>query len=159
MVQPPRKRRPQSAAFGLLSWEKNSAKAKDLGVFRTGVMKNDVSLHRKANPMITRALYVTVRLSEEESQAIRGQSYVCHLTMSEYIRRRVLGKRVVPQSDLAVLAELRRLGGLLKHVHNESHGAYSELTADAIRALEAYGRNLERSYKERTERTEGTGPP
>jgi hypothetical protein len=60
---------------------------------------------------------------------------------------------------LAVLAELRRLGGLLKHVHLETRGTYSELTANAIRALEAYARELERSHNERNERDGGTGPP
>jgi hypothetical protein len=105
---------------------------------------------------IERNIRLGLRVSEGERQEIAEQAEVSHLTISEYIRRRVLGKRVVPQADLAVLAELRRLGGLLKHVHNESHGAYSELTADAIRALEAYGRNLEQSHKEKTG---GTGPP
>jgi hypothetical protein len=78
-----------------------------------------------------------------------------HLTVSEYVRRRVLGKRVVPRADLAVLAELRRLGGLLKYVHLETRGAYSERTAAAIQALEAYTRSLERSHKEK----EGKGGP
>jgi hypothetical protein len=119
-------------------------------------MKNGIYLHRKADPMITRPFYMTVRLSEEEFREIREQAEVSHFSVSEYARRRILGKRVVSQVDLAVLAELRRLGGLLKHVHNESHGAYSELTANAIRALEAYARNLERSYNARTG---GTGPP
>jgi hypothetical protein len=87
---------------------------------------------------------------------IAGQAEISHLTMSEYIRRRVLGKRVVSQADMAVLAELRRLGGLLKHVHLETRGAYSELTANAIRAIESYGKTLERTHKERNG---GTGPP
>jgi cytochrome c553 len=34
------------------------------------------------------------------------------------------------------------LGGLLKHVHNETRGAYSALTAQAIRDLSAYVRAL-----------------
>jgi hypothetical protein len=106
--------------------------------------------------MIEHTKYIGVRVSEEENRQIREQAEMSHLTISEFMRRRVLGKRIVPKTDLGILAELRRLGGLLKHVHNESHGAYSELTADAIRALEAYGRKLERSYNERTE---GTGPP
>jgi hypothetical protein len=48
-----------------------------------------------------------------------------------------------------VLAELRRLGGLLKHIHLETRGIYSELTANAIRALESYSRTLERACREK----------
>ena len=95
--------------------------------------------------------YIGIRLSEEENKRIREQAEMSHLTVSEFMRRRALGKQIVPKADLGILAELRRLGGLLKHIHNESHGAYSELTANAIRALEAYGRRLERSHKERNE--------
>lgn len=103
-----------------------------------------------------RQIRIGFRVSEGERLEIADQAEVCHLTVSEYIRRRILGKRVVPQADMAVLAELRRLGGLLKHIHVETRGTYSELTADAIRSLEAYGRTLERSHKERNG---GTGPP
>jgi hypothetical protein len=107
-------------------------------------------------PKSERSIRIGLRVSEGEHLEITTQAEISHLTISEYIRRRVLGKRVVPQADLAVLAELRRLGGLLKHVHLETRGTYSELTADAIRALEAYTRTLERSHKERNG---GTGPP
>jgi hypothetical protein len=121
--------------------------------------ESEVRLYKKAGSMITRSFYAKTRISEEENQEIREQAEVSHLTVSEYIRRRVLGKRVASQADLAVLAELRRLGGLLKHVHLETRGAYSELTAEAIRALEAYTRSLERSHNERNERNGGPGPP
>jgi hypothetical protein len=105
---------------------------------------------------IERNIRLGLRVSEEERLEIASQAEITHLTMSEYIRRRVLGKRVVSQSDLAVLAELRRLGGLMKHVHLETRGAYSELTAGAIQAIESYARTLERSHKERNG---GPDPP
>jgi hypothetical protein len=49
---------------------------------------------------------------------------------------------VASKADLAVFGELRRLGGLLKHIHNETRGAYSSLTAQAIKDLSAYARVL-----------------
>ena len=101
--------------------------------------------------MMENGKYIGIRLSEEENRRVREQAEMSHLTVSEFMRRRALGKQIVPKGDLGILSELRRLGGLLKHIHNESHGAYSELTASAIRALEAYGRTLERSHKERNE--------
>jgi hypothetical protein len=62
---------------------------------------------------------------------------------------------VASKADLAVLAELRRLGGLLKHIHNETRGAYSALTAQAIRDLSAYARAL--AEKRRVISTEENG--
>lgn len=66
----------------------------------------------------------------------------CGLTVSALTRKRILGEHVASQADLAVLSELRRLGGLLKHIHNETRGAYSALTAQALKDLSAYVRKL-----------------
>ena len=96
----------------------------------------------KEQTQIERNLRLGLRVSKEERLEIAEQAKISHLTLSEYIRRRVLGKRVASQADLAVLAELRRLGGLLKHVHNETRGAYRDLTAQAIKDLSAYVRAL-----------------
>lgn len=92
---------------------------------------------------------IGLRLSTEERAEIGEQAEVSGLSVSEYVRRRVWGRRVASKVDLKVLAELRRLGGLLKHIHNETRGAYSELTADAIRAIEAYSRTLIRRHNEK----------
>ena len=70
---------------------------------------------------------------------------VSGLSASLLVRKRLLGGRVASRADIAVLSELRRLGGLLKHVHNETRGAYSSLTAQAIRDLSAYARTLAKS--------------
>ena len=64
-----------------------------------------------------RKLRIALRVSEEEALEIKGQAEASHLTLSEYGRRRLLGKRVISQVDMNVLAELRHLGGLLKHTH------------------------------------------
>ena len=98
-------------------------------------------------PQIERKIRIGLRISEKEAQEVKEQAEASHLTLSEYVRRRILGKRIVPQADMNVLAELRRLGGLLKHIHNETRGIYSELTANAIRALETYSKALERAHK------------
>jgi hypothetical protein len=103
-----------------------------------------------------RNIRLGLRVSEEERLEIANHAEISHLTVSEYVRRRVLGKRVAARADMAVLAELRRLGGLMKHIHLETRGTYSELTARAIQALEAYARTLVRNHKERNG---GTGPP
>jgi hypothetical protein len=96
-----------------------------------------------------RKIRIAQRITEEEAQEIKGQAEASHLTLSEYARRRILGKRVVSQADMNMLAELRRLGGLLKHIHNETRGTYSELTANAIRTLESYAKTLELAHRKK----------
>jgi hypothetical protein len=91
-------------------------------------------------------------LNAEEQKQILEQAEASSLTVSEFIRRRALGKQIVPKSELItigqltrVLGELRRLGGLLKNIHVETRGRYSEDTRKAIQTLEAYVRELERA--------------
>jgi len=88
--------------------------------------------------MTERPNRITVRISKEEQDLLKEQADAAAITVSEYIRRRTFGKRVVSKLDLRVLAEVQRLGGLLKHVHVESGGAYSKDTASALRAVENY---------------------
>ena len=54
--------------------------------------------------MIEHTKYIGVRVSEEENRQIREQAEMSHLTISEFMRRRVLGKRIVPKTDLGILA-------------------------------------------------------
>jgi hypothetical protein len=85
---------------------------------------------------------LTIRFTETERSRVRNEAGLSGLTAAAFARKRILGARVASKADLAVLAELRRLGGLLKHVHNETRGAYSSLTAQAIRDLSDYVRAL-----------------
>jgi hypothetical protein len=84
--------------------------------------------------------HITLRVSNDEYLIIKEQADVAALSVSEYIRRRVFSKRVVSKLDMRILAELRRLGGLLKHVHTESDGEYSEDTGKALTAINTYVR-------------------
>jgi phosphate uptake regulator len=101
---------------------------------------------------------ICVRLSEGEYQSVNQDLEVCGLTVSAFARKRILGERVASHADLAVLAELRRLGGLLKHVHNETRGAYSALTAQAIRDLSAYVRELTAKHRNNSKSDKEANP-
>ena len=90
---------------------------------------------------------ITFRLSASEYAQISDDMAVCGLTVSSLARKRLLGVRAVSRADLAMLSELRRLGGLLKHIHNETRGTYSSLTAQAIKDLSAYARALTEKTK------------
>jgi hypothetical protein len=89
-----------------------------------------------------RAVKTTVRLTEAEREHIASEADACGISVSSFIRQRSLGKHIAAKADLRALAELRRLGGLLKHLHNETKGAYSALTSDCLREIAAYIRNL-----------------
>ncbi|MEY3786648.1 MAG: hypothetical protein RLZ75_855 [Pseudomonadota bacterium] len=60
------------------------------------------------------------------------------LSMSELVRRRYFGKPIIANADNIMIKELRRTGGLLKLIHNESKGAYSNQTAEALNVLKEY---------------------
>jgi hypothetical protein len=70
--------------------------------------------------------------------------FLAALSMSELVRRRYFGRPIIANADAVMLKELRRMGGLLKHIHNESDGAYSKDTAGALVALKAYIERLSR---------------
>lgn len=81
---------------------------------------------------------VTVRFDQEEYQAIIEDADIAGLSVAAFIRKKCKGSRIASKADLVVLAEVQRLGGLLKHIHNETRGAYSAKTAKAIDAIRAY---------------------
>ncbi|MDR1578892.1 MAG: MobB mobilization protein [Synergistaceae bacterium] len=89
-----------------------------------------------------RTIKITVRLTEAEREFLASEADIRGLPLSSLMRNRSLGKRVSAKSDLRVLSELRRLGGLLKHLHNETRGAYSSRTSDCLKEIAAYIRTL-----------------
>lgn len=57
----------------------------------------------------------TVRLSSRDEEQIKLQAECAGLSVAEFMRRRALGKKIVPHTELVIVYELRRIGGLLKH--------------------------------------------
>lgn len=87
---------------------------------------------------------VLTRLTASEKAALKEEADLAGLTMAELIRRRCLGRAVIASADAAMIRELRRLGGLLKHVNATSGGAYRPEVAAALAALKAYIEQLSR---------------
>ena len=81
---------------------------------------------------------VNVRLTAAEKARLKDDADLAGLSMSEFVRRRSLGRPIIAQADAVTIKELRRLGGLVKHLHNESAGTYSRETAAALVALRGY---------------------
>lgn len=80
---------------------------------------------------------LNIRVAKGERAEVVEQAALTGLTVSAYCRRLILGRVVTARVDITVIGELRRLGGLLKHVHAESGGAYSQATANALAAVRA----------------------
>lgn len=88
---------------------------------------------RKSQVGLTERL--DVRMSPTEKQELRAIAGRAGMPVSELVRLRALGRPVVSRADATTIRELRRLGGLVKKVHLDSRGAYSDATARALAAL------------------------
>lgn len=78
-----------------------------------------------------------VRVAPAEKVRLRDLAAVAGVPVAELVRTRALGRPIVPRTDRTTIRELRRLGGLLKKVHLDSHGAYRVETAAALATLHA----------------------
>ena len=63
---------------------------------------------------------ITIRLSQTEKNLLLEDADLAGLTTSELIRRRYFGKPIITATDRATIRELRRVGGLLKHIFSQS---------------------------------------
>ena len=87
---------------------------------------------------------IDIRVTKEEREEIQEYAEASGLSVSEYVRRRTLGRRVDSVTDVRMLSELRRQGGLLKKIFNESKGMYSEKVAVALENINKFIELLER---------------
>jgi hypothetical protein len=85
---------------------------------------------------------VNVRLTASEKARLKEDADIASLSVSELVRRRYFGRPIIASADAVMIKELRRIGGLLKHVHSDSGGAYSKETYEALEALKTYIRKL-----------------
>jgi hypothetical protein len=69
---------------------------------------------------------IEIRITEEEKAILRNQANSASLTMSEYLRRSVLGKRIISTMDQKAAGELARLGGLQKYLLTQIKGLPDE---------------------------------
>ena len=69
---------------------------------------------------------IEIRITEDEKAILRDQANSASLTMSEYVRRSALGKRILSTMDQKAAGELARLGGLQKHLLTQIKGLPDE---------------------------------
>lgn len=81
-----------------------------------------------------------MRLTADEKTFIRTQAEAAGLPVSAYLRALALGNTIQTKTDVVVLNELRRLGGLCKHLF--ANGADQAVTGSALKELEAAAARL-----------------
>lgn len=82
------------------------------------------------------ALLPSVRCLPEEKEAIQEKAKAAGLSLGEFLRRSALGRRIDAQCDTEMIMELRRLGGLQKHLFKEGNGVLSKEYSQVLVALQ-----------------------
>lgn len=80
-----------------------------------------------------------MRITPAELERLRADADLAGVTVSGLVRRRALGRVIHAASDMVMIRELRRLGGLQKHTMNTlaQHGGIADECIVTIRALRA----------------------
>jgi hypothetical protein len=78
---------------------------------------------------------VTIRLTQTEKNQLIEEADLAGLTTAELIRRRYFGKPIVTATDRATIRELRRIGGLLKHIFNQSDSNNQKVGTEILTTL------------------------
>ena len=92
--------------------------------------------------VITHDSRINVRLTDYEREHLEQDASLASVSMSEVVRARFFDYPLVANVDIQMIGVLRKAAGLLKHVHVESKGAYSEDTKAAIIALKKLAESI-----------------
>jgi hypothetical protein len=82
-----------------------------------------------------RTVNMKVRLLPDEDMEIRARAHDAGLTTAQYLRCCALNRRIRNQADRNVVNELRRLGGLQKHLFSQVGGFSSNEYASVLTAI------------------------
>jgi len=82
-----------------------------------------------------RTVNMKVRLLPEEDAEIRDRAHEAGLTVAQYLRCCALNRRIRNQADRNVVNELRRLGGLQKHLFSQIGGVNSQEYAQIFKSI------------------------
>lgn len=90
---------------------------------------------------------VNVRLTTDEKDRLKEDADLAGMSVSELVRRRYFGQPIIARADIVMIRELRRLGGLLKHLHISSNGEYKQETLATLHALKAAIKAISRDHQ------------
>ena len=78
---------------------------------------------------------IHIRVTRAEHERIKAHAGNVDKTVSSYGRARLLNFQLQARVDRHAINELRRLGGLLKHLYKESGGANREESQNTLMAI------------------------
>ncbi len=78
---------------------------------------------------------IELRMKPREKQRLRDDAELAGTTISEFVRRRALAKRVLAATDLATVRHLRRLGAELKAAHSAADPIPSQRMLAALESI------------------------
>ncbi|OMZ17918.1 hypothetical protein AQ857_26485 [Burkholderia pseudomallei] len=82
-----------------------------------------------------------IRCYEKEEAVVRERARDCGMSVGQFVLAAALGRRTRTKIEAHILNELRRLGGLQKHLFNEGGGMLSkEYAAILVEIREAIAR-------------------
>lgn len=64
---------------------------------------------------------IQLRCTEAEAEAIKNKALAAGISTSELLRRSALNRRIMVRTDIRMMNELKRLGGLQKHLYSQMH--------------------------------------
>lgn len=64
-------------------------------------------------------ILIQLRCTEAEAEAIKAKALLVGITTSELLRRSALNRKIMVRTDLKLMNEMLRLGGLQSHLYNE----------------------------------------
>ena len=95
---------------------------------------------------------IAVRLTPAEKAKLRDDADLAGLSVSELVRRRYFGRKIVPRADLMVASQISSTAGLLKTFYNQTNGQHADKTAAILNDIWALVRKLnQRSSRDRQE--------
>jgi hypothetical protein len=80
---------------------------------------------------------IDIRCLEAEKVRLQQKAADCGMTVTAYMVAAALGRHTRSRVDAQIVDELRRLGGLQKHLFNESGGKMSKELAAVLVEIQA----------------------
>lgn len=90
---------------------------------------------------------VNVRLTKDEKDHLKEDAALSGMSVSELVRRRYFGRPIIAHADIVIIRELRRLGGLLKHLYLSSNGEHARETLATLNTLRAAIEAISRDHQ------------
>lgn len=82
------------------------------------------------------ALLPSIRCFPEEKEVVRIKAEAAGLSIGAFMLRSALGRRIDTKCDTELIMELRRLGGLQKHLFKEGGGMLSKEYSEVLVAIQ-----------------------